>query len=46
MTVRIVAAIERVLSIFCRFNGHTIDSYTGVCMMCGTQVLPPLDEED
>ena len=40
---RIIRAIERALSIICRFDGHTIDSYTGACMRCGTQVFTPLE---
>ena len=44
MTARIVAALERVLSIVCRVDGHTTDSYSGACMRCGTQVFAPLEE--
>ena len=44
MAARIVAAIERLLSIVCRVDGHTTDSYTGACMRCGAQIFTPLEE--
>ena len=44
MTARIVAAIERALSIVCRIDGHTTDSYSGACMRCGAQIFTPIEE--
>ena len=44
MTTRIVRAIERALSVFCRIDGHTVDPYSGACMRCGTQIFTPLKE--
>ena len=44
MTARIVAAIERALSIVCRIDGHTTDSYSGACMRCGAQIFTPPKE--
>ena len=44
MAARLVAAIERALSIVCRIDGHTTDSYTGACMRCGAQIFTPLEE--
>ena len=44
MAARLVAAIERALSVFCRFDGHTTDSYSGACMRCGAQIFTPLKE--
>lgn len=44
LAARIVAAIERALSIFCRIDGHTTDPYSGACMRCGTQIFTPLEE--
>ena len=44
LAARIVAAIERALSIFCRIDGHTTDPYSGACMRCGAQIFTPLEE--
>ena len=37
MSARLVAALERLLSIVCHIDGHITDSYTGACMRCGAQ---------
>ena len=39
MTARIIAAIERALSIACRIDGHTPD-HDGLCMRCTARVFP------
>ena len=44
MTARVIRAIERALSIICRIDGHTTDSYSGACMRCGTQIFTPPKE--
>lgn len=41
---RIVAALERLLSIVCHIDGHTTDSHSGACMRCGAQIFTPLQE--
>lgn len=44
MAARLVAALERLLSIACHIDGHTIDSYSGACMRCGAQIFAPPKE--
>ena len=41
---RLVAALERLLSIVCHIDGHTTDPYSGACMRCGAQIFTPLKE--
>lgn len=44
MAARLVAALDRLLSIVCHIDGHTTDSYSGACMRCGAQIFTPPEE--
>lgn len=44
LATTVVRFLERLLSIVCHIDGHIVETHSGACMRCRTQIFTPPKE--